>query len=232
MGFWLEDTRCSVKARETEAFGREWRLFFKRASVLALLLVAFAAYGHRGRFEAFWLHSVLPIFIDPSLEAPPGQAALHANIPPELREILREAEVGIVGPAMKRALTEAEARGDLDRPVYGNKSLRDFLVEAQGLAEKARTLPRHVGLKPEDTRPEDFDPAVVIPLMVKALQDSEPTTRMNATMTLADNDFARHAEEAIPYLEPLLQDTDPDIRWFAELALKRIRYFATHQKIH
>ena len=55
---------------------------------------------------------------------------------------------------------------------------------------------------------------------------------MDAAMTLADKDFSRHAEQAIPYLEPLLEDSDPDVRWFAELALKRIRYFGTHRKIH
>lgn len=73
---------------------------------------------------------------------------------------------------------------------------------------------------------------VVVPLMIKHLQHPEPGVRMDAAMTLADKDFSRHAEQVIPYLEPLLEDFDPDVRWFAELVLKRIRYFATHRKIY
>ena len=205
-----------MKPGEAQALAREWRLFLKRVGILTVILIGFATYGLR------------------ALKMPFIQADLGSKATPELREILHEAEMGIVGPAMRRAMAEAEARGDLDRPFphLGGKSLRQIMAEAQALAEKARSLPREIGLEPGDKRPEDDDPALVVPLMIKDLQHPEPSVRMQAAMTLADIKFAAHssAESATPYLEPLLKDSDPDVRWFAELALKRIRHFATGRK--
>lgn len=150
-----------------------------------------------------------------------------------LAELQKETEAGAAGPAVQRFIDAARKRGDLDKPVVpGGMSYAQILRRAQELADEANARPRDVGLMPEDRKPGDDDPAVVVPQLLEMLRSSNAEVREEGAMMMIDNRWAKadRAVEAVPALEALVRNGESGAG-AAELALKRIRYWDAKRRV-
>lgn len=102
-----------------------------------------------------------------------------------------------------------------------------LVLRAKEISAKVDARPRDLGLVPEDRRSGDGDPAIVVPMLIGKLQSPLREDRTYAAMTMCDNRFAgwERAGEAVPGLEEVA-DEKGEGGEFAELALKRIRFWA------
>lgn len=190
-------------------FGAErWRAFL-RTGLIAALVASWGVYA---------MH----------LPAVSGSKALKAalakKVPPE---------AGAAGPAVQGYIEAARKRGDLDKPVAANgMSYAEILSRAQAISNEVNAKARDQGTDPQDRRPGDDDPAVVVPMMISYLMSSSAEQRAYAAMTLCDNRFAKweRAGEAIPALEEVASSREPEGAEFAELAIKRIRFWQAQRR--
>lgn len=142
--------------------------------------------------------------------------------------VLAEAASGRVGPVMQRLIAEGEKSGALDLPLYGGRSMRQIRDRAQELAAQADAqaeASRKAQYEAHGIDPASDTPDVVVPRLLKLLQGID-AEKEEAAAQFCEVRFARHpaAEAAIPYLEEMERSRKPEFE-FAELALKRIRYF-------
>lgn len=105
---------------------------------------------------------------------------------------------------------------------------QELVRRAREVAVKANSKSRDLGADTAGRRSGDDDPAVVVPMMIGDLRSSDSSRRAYAAMTMCDNRFAKwkRAGEAVPGLEGVAASNDPEGAEFAELALKRIRFWA------
>lgn len=169
-----------------------------------------------------------------------GIPSLNADVPvitdkkaPPLDEktkqaLLEEAAAGVAGPTIHRLVAEAEKTGALDLPLYGGRSLRQIRDHAMKLGAQADELAETRRKEQNEALgvPAGSDePAVVVPQLVAMLQGGDGEKEA-AAQQLIEVRFARDpaAADAIPALEALQRSGKPGSE-FAELALKRIRFF-------
>lgn len=69
-----------------------------------------------------------------------------------------------------------------------------------------------------------MEPQVVVPRMLKYLDEKDSDSRIMAVQMLSDIRYAANAQSAVPALEKATQDPHPEVREFAKLALFRIRF--------
>lgn len=129
-----------------------------------------------------------------------------------------------IDPAALEALRQAAG---------GGKSIAGMIERARELSAKANAKSRRIDMDLEERGPQDEDPAVVVPKMIGYLNGPSKEERALAAMTMCDNTFAKWegAGEAVPGLEAVVASKDPEGAEFAELALKRIRFWAAKRQV-
>jgi len=150
------------------------------------------------------------------------------NAPPKNAEWMSEVRAGRAGPAVYKALDEAQARGELDKIKVKGKSLTQYMSEARDISAQAERLrtKREAEMRRAngDDSPRDDDPDGVIAESIAALAQGDPGQREMAARTLSDLRYAANAERAVPALQAAANDPDPGVRDAVALALERIKY--------
>lgn len=128
------------------------------------------------------------------------------------------APLGLTGESIQAFVAAAEKRGDLDKAKLSNG-----MTFAQAL-ERARAISDEANARAEEAG--GGDPSE-IPRLIVELQSPHEDARAIAAMLLADNRLAKSekAGEAVPGLESLAANKNEEGSAFAEIALKRIRFW-------
>lgn len=157
------------------------------------------------------------------------KAALMKKVPPEPGSA---AVSWVNGGAPLDAAALASIQKEDKAVAPDGMSYAAILRRAQEISAQVNAKSRDMGLSPDDRRPGDDDPAVVVPMMIGYLASPSAEQRAQAAMTLCDNRFAKweRAGEAVPGLEEVVSSKDPEGAEFAALALKRIRFWQTQRR--
>lgn len=130
--------------------------------------------------------------------------------------------------AVERAPAEAESRGELG-PVAAETLARyrgealSISARADALAARSRRAQAAAGASPDDAF------AAAAPALIERLSSSSEQERLEAAQLLCDVRVAANAPQAEAPLERLaLSDPSEDVRSFAALALKRVRFCASN----
>jgi hypothetical protein len=199
-----------------ELEAERWRAFM-RTGLIAALVAAWCGYALR--VPASYGSKALKAALLKKVPAKPGAAQI-------------EASAGTAGPAIQSYIEAARKRGDLDKAVAPNgMTYAQILRRAQDISDEVNSRPNDLGLQPEDRRPGDDDPAVVVPQLLEMLRSTHADVRSEGAMMMLDNRWAKseRALEAVPVLEGMVRSSE-DGAQFAEIALKRIRFWETKRR--
>ena len=212
-----------------------WRAFLRTGMIVALV-AAWCVYALR--VPASYGSKALKAALLKKSPAKPGHASVswvNGGAPIDaatLASFQKEAEAGTAGSAIQGYIAAARKRGALDKTVSPNgMTYAQILRRAQEISDEANARPHDLGQAPEDRRPGDEDPAVVVPQLLEMLRSSHADVRSEGAMMMLDNRWAKSelALECVTELEGIVGNNEQGAE-FAELALKRIRFWETKRR--
>lgn len=212
-----------------------WRAFL-RMGLMAALVVSWSAYALRVPVSSGSM--ALKAALAKKAPAKAGTASVswvNGGAPLDaasMAALQKEAETGVPGPAVNNYIEAARKRGDLDKAIAPNgMSYARILRRAEELADEVNARSHDLGGDPEERRPGDDDPAVVVPQLLELLRSPHPDTRSAGAMMMVDNRWAKSelAVTAVPALEGIVRNNEEGAG-FAEIALKRIRFWEAKRR--
>jgi hypothetical protein len=223
-------------------FAAELRRSLFRAGLIGVILASWSAYalkvpvsaGTRA-LKAALAKKDASAKSDPAKPSAASVSWVNGGAPIDaatMASIKKEAEAGVAGPAVQGFIEEARKRGDLDKAALPNgMSYAQVLRRAQELSDQANAKPHDLGLEPADRKPGDDDPSAVVPQALELLRSPNAGVREEGAMMLIDNRWAKseRAVEAVPILEGMIRAGESS-SGFAELALKRIRFWEAKRR--